>query len=457
MQPLTRSGQGGTPRSPGPWRRLLQALRGRLGGILLHQAKWLTVGYGLSMAAVPVVSRLAGPAEVGAWLFVASCISILVPMSNLRLDVALLGDEREEDVRATARAGLVALLLTGVAGCALTAALLLLAQAQQVAHLEAFDAISAPAGSAAVGIGIVLSGGTQLAAAVSTRYRDYRTQVVSRAVQLGLAPLLQIALVWGGLGGFGLILGDLAGRLAGILYFVAMEPEVRAVLGGGGMLRAFRDNLRARGRFPWTASTASLWNSICVQFPIVAVTLLFGTQQSGMFGMAWRLLSLPQSVVGASVGQLILGETAHVVRAQQSARLVKIYRGALAFAVAGTVLGILAGPAFGALAVAVLGAAWEAARFHVAVLLPSALAQLVIAPASSALNLLGGDRAQLSLDSGRLFGYGILVVVALRGMPVTSFSAAVSVIQTAFYLVTGVVLLRACGRMPGAPTGLTQG
>jgi len=425
---------------------LRRIIVGDMRSVVGHQARWVAIGYGLSLLAVPIVSRLATPADVGTWLFVAACVSILVPSSNLRLDIALLSDETEIEVGNTARAGITALLPSAIVGAALVMILIYLGKVHGVSQLEALGGHHLFLVPVTVGVGIFVSGAVQIGGAITTRFRSYGPSVESRAVQLIAMPLFQVVLLGCGLGGVGLIVGDMAGRAASLAYLLAKDSVFCAVAFRSWSARGCSEAFKRRRRFALTASTATFFNSICVQFPVVAVTLIYGTAASGVFGMAWRLVNLPQSIVGASLGQLIVGETAHLVREGRTELLAKTYRMLLIAAISGIAIGGITGSAFGNCARWVLGANWADASRYVAVLVGPAIAQILIAPASPALNVFGGDRAQLLIDTSRLTAYGLVVMAALNSARLSSVVVAVAAIQAAYYLGTAVLLLRMCPR-----------
>lgn len=424
-------------------------MRGRVGAIIRHQAVWLTAGYALSLLTIPVISRMAHPEDVGVWLFVASCVSIISPSSTFKMDVALLTDATEAQAMATARAGMAVLLPSALAGALVALGLVHVGQAHGLTPVHGVRLPSPGLIALAVCAGVGLAGAVQIGGALAVRRRSYAPSVESRTVQLVAMPLCQVLFLTRSMGYAGLILGDIAGRLAALCYLMAKDDSFRAVARGPWSLRALRETISSQQRFAKTASIASLFNSVCVQFPVVAMTLLYGTGASGLFGMAWRLLNLPQSIIGASIGQLILGETAHLVREQQRDLLARIYRTVLVLAVLSVIVGVLTGPPLGALAVWALGHRWEGAGAYIGVLLPAALVQTIVAPASGALNVFGGDRAQLGIDTTRLLAYGAVAVSAVYGLSVSGFAGSVAVVQAVFYLGTAALLVKLCPRPDG--------
>jgi hypothetical protein len=136
VESVSLSHSSSVPRLLPPVRRVpRQALRGTVGAMLLRASKWLLVGALVSriasVAAIVVISRLLLPRELGRLTLALTAVTLLAGLScsGLVLGVARqVAETRREDPMAAGRYLGVTILLTTLAGLAVTIGYLLAAR-----------------------------------------------------------------------------------------------------------------------------------------------------------------------------------------------------------------------------------------------------------------------------------------------------------------------------------------
>jgi O-antigen/teichoic acid export membrane protein len=183
---------------------------------------------------------------------------------------------------------------------------------------------------------------------------------------------------------FGMLLGDLAGRLGGVQ--VLGRFSLKAYRWKAVTLRSTIGVMRRYAGFPLLNSGASLLTAVSTQVPQLWLAAVFGPVAAGFFAVTGRVLGAPSSLIGQSVGQAFFAKAAAVSSDhEQMARLTE--RTAMAMLCIGLfVFGVvgLEGPNLFSLA---FGARWHEAGSYARMLAPWFLLRLVQNPLSTLLTV----------------------------------------------------------------------
>jgi lipopolysaccharide exporter len=208
----------------------------------------------------------------------------------------------------------------------------------------------------------------------------------------------QVGLGAVGLGLPGLLVGEAIGRLLGLgrMLRVAMP----------GLRRAMQDPVsipttRIAGgfaQFPVAGVPSSLLNALAFHIPTPLIAAAYGLPVAGFFSLVQRVLGVPLSVIGASVGDALLQRVSQHARdaPDQALRLFRLTAlGLLALAVPLAVVVIVLAPLTFAF---IFGEEWRFAGTLAAVMAPWYAAAVVVSPLSRVVLVYRGQATKLIYD-----------------------------------------------------------
>lgn len=407
------------------------------------------LGQGITVLASPVLTRLYGPADLGALAVYAALVSACSVVICLRYELCinLCASEGEAaNALALALTSMLGLSVLSVGGVVLGRhALARATGAPELAQVLWLLPLS-------------LAGmGTYTALSYwAIRRSDYgrlaRTKVAQgltqSALQLGLGALGAVPA--------GLFVADAASRSSGVGTLArAMWRHDRGAFREVSW-RGMADVARRYRRFPLLGSGSAVANTLAVEAPVFLLALHFSTRVTGDYALVHRLLALPLVLLGRAVGMYYVGEATRLLRSSRGAVRALFRQTVARLALFGALPLALGGLLCPWLVPLVFGAAWhEAGRYALVVGVLSA-AQFVAVPVSETLNFLERQDLQLAWDAGRL----VLVLAvlgaafALGASPmqaVSAFCAVMALAYLALLLLCARALRRAAAPEPQPP------
>ena len=188
--------------------------------------------------------------------------------------------------------------------------------------------------------------------------------------------------------------------------------------------------------FPLISSLSGLINSTGLQVAPIMLASFYSAAVVGWFSLTQRIIGIPMRLIGLSLEQIYISETARLAR-EDSARLKRLYieqakKLALLGAVPILILGLSA-PLFFSF---IFGSSWHEAGRYAQVFSIMFAIQFVVGPLSQTLNILECQSMQLVWDSGRL----LTVIISIYICTVFQYSAftvmiVYSVVMSIAYLV----------------------
>jgi O-antigen/teichoic acid export membrane protein len=362
----------------------------------------------LTILALPLLARIYEPAAFGRFSVYFGIVGVVGAASALRFEIAIQVARRESIASALRHAGVVSSMACGGAGVLLGAVAVALGRSD-----VAFLVFSGGVGSGLVGLWLIASH-WQL------RLRRFRLVAASKIVQSAATVTAQLCLFV--FGHIGLIAGDLIGRVSAYVAVRrgAETPRVSAS-------RQWRV-VGAYRRYPVYAAPAAAVNASGIYLVPVAVFFLYGATEAGLFGLVFRLISLPVALVGTAVAQVYVREAGMHAGARNYRALRQLaHQFVVSLAAVGTVILLLIVALGSSILVPALGPQWSGAGGLLLPLSLAAIAQFAVSPVSQTLNLIRRQRTQLLWDSGRLLvvvgsvalayfaGWGFLQAVWLYG------------------------------------------
>ena len=390
----------------------------------------------IAIIASPVLTRLYSPSDYGIYS-VAVSILVLSVVTCLRYEFAI--PLPKDDVAA---ANLLALSLVANVGMSLLTAVVLLVFGPWLLALFGASVLSPY-----VGLLALAQFGVGLASALvnwAIRSKDFSEIAVNRLYQSGALVGVQVGLGAVGFGAPGLLLGTVAGSIAGSLRLARSAwrrnaADFRRVTRAGMLVVAKRYR-----RFPIFSSWSALLGQLGLRAPFLLLVAFYGTDVGGQYALAERLCYLPLTLVAGSVGQVFIGEGARLAH-EQPDELQRLFRHTtwnLARVAVGPAILLAVGAPF--LTGLVFGEAWQEAGVFVAILVPMFYVAFVATSTGDILYVVERQGLHLLREVLRigLLGGSVLVAAAMHLTPAGAV-AALSAAGCLTYLLYGVISWRA--------------
>ncbi|MFP5343040.1 MAG: lipopolysaccharide biosynthesis protein [Candidatus Limnocylindria bacterium] len=391
----------------------------------------------------PFLTRLYSPVEIGQLGLFLAFVQVATVATSLRYEQAVVIPARTADAARLVGLAIGLVPMVSLISAALLAALILL----DVGGYGTLPLVAAPlAGLGLAGFGILTVLRYWL-----IRSDAYRMISQVQVVQSAGRAIAQVGfgLLSGGV--LGLLVGDILGRLLGLSGAIrsagaaAMAARRLPGLSTAAMARAY-------WRFPALGVPSSLLNAAAASLPVPLVAASYDLTMAGYLALVQRVLGLPLSVIGASVGDATLARVAEHARSDPRAALPLFRRLAIALFLVGLPIAIglaVLGPwAFGI----VFGPAWGTAGVVAAHMAPWLVSALIVSPLSRVAVVYQAQRTKLVYDVLALAA----VVVSIAGGAAAGLDALeairlLAVLQTAAYAVYLLVLYRVVSRHAAAP------
>ncbi|WP_229940325.1 oligosaccharide flippase family protein [Plantibacter cousiniae (nom. nud.)] len=375
------------------------------------------------VVAIPILTRIFTPAEMGVYQIATAVALILQPLASLRLEfyIPLVPDQHV--LRRYIRIGYLS--TSAVALVAAIVGLLLLSTGNATAAETA----------TMVGFIIAAYAWMNLDNARLIRTGEHGRLALRNAVSGLLAAGLQLVAAVFLHSVLALAIAILIGRAISILATRPRSGGVAASQTGTSApaLTPRRIALAVGSGVVWTASMQAI---------TIVSGATFGTAASGYVGVAQRVAGAPIALIGQALSQIVQGGAAAAIRANKPTvalilrkQVVRLGGVAVLMAVGLIVLAPL-------LAVPVFGPGWETAGTVTAILAVPMSLQLIVAPITPLLPMLAREGLLFSLQLMRL-----LLVVVVCGAMIASGAGliatciAFAIVTTVAYAIMVSVLL----------------
>lgn len=402
-----------------------------LGRNVLSLAGGNIVAQLISLLAVPVITRLYSITEFGVFSTYMSVVLMLVPISTLRLNSAL--------VVAEARAHAENLLVLSLAAVSVVTIII---------SIVVFILSMYSAGGVLqdylwlIPINVFLLGAVLSIQFWLLRLKNFNTiaysqiteSVTDRSTVIGLGLL-------GSMGPIGIISGRILGPLLNVLVLCTHLtrsvgwPSLRAI-----NLQTLWQTLNRFRDFPLFSSWAFLATSAAREAPVLIIAVLFSPAVAGLYGLGLRVLNMPMLMVGDALSKVLLARVRehrddHELLAGSLLRIFALvtYPGMLLMLIM-----LAAGPDLFSY---VFGVEWKDAGAFAAVLSPAIMLMLNYRITSVLFDLYERQRQRMIFDVGLLL-VRVVSLVAANMMGMTILHAlAVMMISSSILYAGGIVYL----------------
>lgn len=139
---------------------------------------------------------------------------------------------------------------------------------------------------------------------------------------------------------------------------------------------------------------SDILDEVTLYLPIIMIAIWFGEEFAGQFGMAWKLLMLPISLIGMAVGQVFMQRMSLIISDQIKSKQLLVKTWKILFFLGIMPVLIILGYGDKVFEI-VLGEEWSKAGIMASVIAPMALAIFVSSPTSGLYILLGLQKLSL--------------------------------------------------------------
>lgn len=392
--------------------RIRRSIRGEL-GIRAQLLGSQISGQVMLIAAIPLLTRLLDPAEMGHYQIALSIALIALPFAIFQTDVFLSVARSDTEVTALVRRAIISTSIVAIVAASVSFG------TSNGAGLEL--GITTFLLTAAMSV-------TAVANSLLIRKRDIPKLIKRNIFGGALVAVTQMIFTVLHPTAISLGLGMVVGRaLSQVLWKSTMnfEPELDSVQGSQSFWRSV------------IGSSSNALGTFASQMPMLLVAPLYGPAAAGYLGLGQRVVGAPTGLLGQGINQIVVADASAIIRSGKAELWPAVRRpmifltfAALASALA---LAILAPP----LTPWIFGAAWAPAGQYIQILALPMCLQLIAIPMVPLMAMLGKQRELLSLQILRIF---CITICALTGavfsfeMPATV--TLISVVWTVAYCAT---------------------
>lgn len=252
----------------------------------------------------PILTRIYTPEQFATLGLFTAMISILGVISTGKYEFAIMLPEKESEAKAVA---LLAALLTLAFGVITLLVVLLF-------HDDIVLFFNNPDFSLwlyLVPVGVILTGGTQILNFLNNREKSYKTIANSRIVRSVISSLINIVFGFVKLSAKALqSIGLIAGLLVGQVVELLMLKKNRSVTGvrvrntSAGI--SLKEMAKRYANFPKFDVPSEIMITASIQLPVLLLNRFFERSVVGFYFHAHKVLSIPMSMLGSSIGQVLL-------------------------------------------------------------------------------------------------------------------------------------------------------
>jgi O-antigen/teichoic acid export membrane protein len=380
----------------------------------------------LPVVMTPVLTRLYSPSDMGLLALYTSFIGFATAGVALGYSMAIISANSDYDAAdLVVISGIVAVPISIIGG--VTLFLLTSKNWLGFGQLPFFA-------SGAMVLSLILTGMYVTLRLWLVRFDQYSAISVATITQSVARVCLQIVFGLGGLGGVGLIGGEVVGRGVGLRQmWRESNVRIRRLSGTSDRNRIWATAITYR-KFPLLSAPSSLLNSLAIALPIPLISSGFDIDAAGQFSVASRILLLPLALIGASIGDVFHSRIFRLSVGSPALALPLLLRtfGTL-LAIGSVPMAIVA--VFGdTLWPAILGEEWATSGRIAAVITPWALMQFVVSPVSRVVAVYRGQEFKLVVDILSLSAIiGVMRVAKVVGWSLVQTSAVLGITQAIIY------------------------
>ncbi|MCF7482055.1 oligosaccharide flippase family protein [Vibrio sp. J1-1] len=247
----------------------------------------------VSLAAIPVITRIYNPTEFGAFSFLLSISTIIGLVSSLKYDQAIMLPKRVLDTEALVK---LSFIITSLFTLATLIVIILFGDKINEAIGYNNNIIYF------VPLLVFFVGSNQILSASNGKFRAYKTISLARLLNTASSSGVQISSK--SLFDFnGLFVGRIVGELISFVIQLSRKSIVNLSI-NKIVISRMRLNASRYINFPKYQSTTVFINAVSQNLPVILFTALFNPAVAGLFALTVKVLQVPISLVGSSTREV---------------------------------------------------------------------------------------------------------------------------------------------------------
>jgi O-antigen/teichoic acid export membrane protein len=393
------------------------------------------VGQAIALVASPILTRLYTPEDFGMFGLLTVFLGFSGVLISLRLEAAIPAPTSDSEA-----ALLTFLSILLVVPLSIVAGILLFVLIRW--EILGFGALPLAVVPLAL-LGILAFGVFSALRYWFIRVGEFRSLSHTTIWQSVARTIAMIGLGFLSMKWLGLVIGDLAGRGAGLTRMSAQIWPAISKNTRGLRWSAYRDVFLRYKHFPRYVLPSSLIDTIAVSLPLPILIYAYGAEVAGYFALSQRIISVPAGTIGQSVADVFhsrMGECSRGGSASPLQHFIRVSKYLLFIGLGPSLLIMSLGPFLFSL---FFGSSWLGAGKIAAVMAPWALAQFVVSPVSRAVFVFGGQMQKLIYDCTAAISSVLSLYGAwMMGLSYTSAIALLSATQFCAYGLYFVLLHR---------------
>lgn len=252
-------------------------------GVLIAQA--------IALVFSPVISRLYTPDEIGIFSFFSSGVVICTLFVTLTIEYAIVLAEKKQESSDLTKLSLI--LSTALSAILFGLSFSVADSLSEIFNVPAVVLILIPLGALSHAW---FNTGYQL----HIHRKEFKNMSVAKVAQTGSMVSIQSLLPFVGFSYSGLILGYIAGRVISVSVLFRNFSDVLL----NKISNKWRLLLKKYADHPAYVLPSSLLSSLSQQLPMLAIAPIFGSVMLGFYGLAFRVLMLPITLISSSTGSV---------------------------------------------------------------------------------------------------------------------------------------------------------
>lgn len=413
----------------------MPGVRSQYGRNVLMLVTGTSVAQAITLAVSPILTRLYTPHDFGVMAVYVSVASIAGTMAALRYELAIMLPVEDREAAALFRLCVMASLAMGAVSAVMVAVLghtiaLALGNMDVQPWLYLLPAA------------IVLTGIYQALRFWWNRKVAYKRIAHSAVMQSGGAATAQVGFGMFSAGSGGLIVGTVLGLVAATLALGLSFVRHAGVRARKADWKEMRHAARKYRNHPFHLLPAQTIGVIAQSLPVIILSKAFEATVVGFFSLAYRLVTLPTTLIGTAVGDVYRQRitVAYNARGEFRREFVRTLWTTAMIAFPCTVALYIAAPALFSL---VFGPEWRVAGEYAQILCVAAFFQLTFTPVDKNALVVGATRYIVVWHVVRfLLFLGLLAWVMNEVISVEAVLWVFVAINAALYAVDGVVAYR---------------
>lgn len=420
--------------------------KGRVAKSILTLAGGTAVGQGVTACAMPFITRLYSPAQIGVISVFLAFFTFWAPALSLRYEYALLIAHDDTESHVINKLAMLCVLGMSVLAMPLLAAM-------RASDVLGFGLLPSWAAIAALPI---LFGYGQF---MVCRSWGLRAGLMSNITKSTIARSAANALTRIGLGALGggvpaLFAAELAGAWgpAATLYR-AVNNRFESSRQRSITIKAVWSVACRYAKFPAYETPSTLVNQLAQSLPVPMIASLYGPQAAGWYGLARAMVGIPNTQIGAAVGDVFQMELARAVIEGDKGRGHRLfYKMVARLSLFGLIPLVTVMSLAPSLMPLLFGQQWRQAGWIAAAIAPWLYAALIVSTLSRLLSVLQAQEFKLWYDiiSVVLFGSVFLLAkylnLSILSMVISLSAAGVTSYFIYFVVIRKVVESRLRGR-----------